>query len=125
MLNFDIYLTLKTHCTINSSVSQLNFDVVPTLTRCCSPNNVLTSFYSLTMSFGSMLFNQRNKKHFFGTILFVGPTIKLTKQRVSLSNFYTSNVDVGPTLTIRSAPNAKYKLWWHTSAITCQIMMLT
>ena len=28
---------------------------------------------------------------------------------VSLSNFYTAHVDVGPTLTLRSTSNANYK----------------
>ena len=50
-----------------------------------------------------MLFNQRNKKHVFGAILFVGPPIKPTK------NFYTAHADVGPTLTLRFPPNANYK----------------
>ena len=59
MLNFDIQLTLKTRCTINSTVSQRT---VPPLkndhaiwdihlqyihyVHSCSPNDVLTSFFN-------------------------------------------------------------------------------
>ena len=55
-----------------------------------------------------MLFNQQHK-NIFSVQFFLLAQRQANKLKVPLSNFYTAHVDVGPTLTLRFAPIAKYK----------------
>ena len=78
-------------------------------------SNVLHSIWLHTISpankycVGLMLFNKPNTNNFNSAILYVGPICKanIRKGKLLLSNFYVAHDDVGPTLVLRCAPNAK------------------
>ena len=92
----------------NTVISPLTFTCFTPL----NPNMYLPLFYCSTISFRPTLvqycLTNEIKKN-WSAILFVGPPIKPRKWKVSLSNFYTAHVDLGPTMTLRFAPNANYK----------------
>ena len=94
------------------------FDVGPTYSRCCSPNFVLLNYY-FWPNVSSMLFNQRNKKHFFGAILFVVPSIALRSKANKIKGFIQPMLTLDQRWPYRCETSSE--LFWSPSSVSSKL----